>query len=241
MENVLPVQWACLLAAAGHPSLDAAAVSQEQSSLQGVLAHHSLASLVVNTALLSTSLLDPCSFCCLPPAARILPGVWYHLDSSHLRDRDLLINSGSLCWDRAQNTGGAGGTRRGLSVCPSCRAGWFHCWALGFFFPMTFQWMSQGTLHFSPRGHNGGISSNALHCSILHCMLHNPWETCIKLPVTCGVIWHQLCFTQGQEELRWSATCSMSWAGMCEALHCPLRHMYSQCTGLNFTPPGTVL
>lgn len=67
-----------------------------------------------------------------PPSAAffhrhcILPGVWYHLDSSYLRDRDLLINSGSLCWDRAQNTG-AGGW---VSV---CRTGLLHCWSFGFF------------------------------------------------------------------------------------------------------------
>lgn len=29
---------------------------------------------------------------------------------------------------------------------------------------------------------------------------------------------------RGQEELRWSASCSKSWAETCEGLHCPLRH-----------------
>ena len=28
-------------------------------------------------------------------------------------------------------------------------------------------------------------------------MLQNLWETCIKIPVTCEVIWHHLRFTQG--------------------------------------------
>lgn len=71
---------------------------------------------------------------CLPPAARILPGVWYHLDSSYLWDRDLLINSGSLCWDRAQNTGGGGGC---LSVCLAGQ-GDFTAGQLAFFSPRHF-------------------------------------------------------------------------------------------------------
>lgn len=50
----------------------------------------------------------PLHLCSLPPPARILPGLRYHLDSCYHRDQDLLINSGSLCWDRAQNTGRGG-------------------------------------------------------------------------------------------------------------------------------------
>lgn len=146
MQNVFPMQGACLLPAAGHPSLDMIAVSREQSSLQGLLANHSFVSLVKNTALLSASLLDPYSFCCLPPAARILPAVWNHLDSSSVRDREFVNKLGLPLLGQSTKYGrGLGvGVRRGMSVCLSVLqdrvisllASWL-------FFPMTFQWMSQ--------------------------------------------------------------------------------------------------
>lgn len=121
--------------------LDMVAVSREQSSFQGLLANHSFASLVKNTALLSASLLDPYSFCCLPPAARILPAVWYHLDSSYVRDREFVNKLGLPLLGQSTKYGrGLGaGARRGMSVCLSVLQdrviSLLGSWL---FFPMTF-------------------------------------------------------------------------------------------------------
>jgi len=88
-------------------------MSQALSYLQGLLASHELPSLVGNTAPLPASPLDPLhlpqpSSAGTHPARGSVP-----LGSGFLGDRDLLVNAGSLCWDRAQNTGGG---RRGVRL-----------------------------------------------------------------------------------------------------------------------------